>query len=289
MIFKKKPIIFAICLLAALAIYTAVSLWVSAEVLTVRRYQTDFGSGPSIRLAVLGDLHDHQFGQENQKLAEKVRAQEPDLILLLGDMLNGTSDSAEVPVRLIAQLRDIAPVYYALGNHELEYMEQGHPELIRELEEAGAVVLEREYLDLTVGDAKLRLGGMYEYAFGLNGNNDAAAASEEVLEFLTEFQDTDRLKIMMSHRPDSFIFGDASRVWEIDLVVSAHNHGGQVVLPFLGGAFGGDQGWFPEYVHGLYTKDNLRLFITSGLGTDQEKFPRFNNPPEIAVLDVSLP
>ena len=76
---------------------------------------------------------------------------------------------------------------------------------------------------------------MYEYAFGLNGNNDAAAASEEVLEFLTEFQDTDRLKIMMSHRPDSFIFGDASRVWEIDLVVSAHNHGGQVVLPFLGG------------------------------------------------------
>ena len=86
----------------------------------------------------------------------------------------------------------------------------------------------------------------------------------------------------------SFIFGDASQVWDIDLVISAHNHGGQVVLPFAGGLYGGDQGWFPQYVHGLYHKDNLRLFITSGLGTDREKFPRFNNPPEIAVLDVTL-
>ena len=63
MIFKKKPFIFAICLLAALAIYTAVSLWVSAEVLTVRRYQTDFGSGPSIRLAVLGDFTTTSLGR----------------------------------------------------------------------------------------------------------------------------------------------------------------------------------------------------------------------------------
>lgn len=286
---KRKLVWIPVLAAAALGIYLAVSFWVSSNWLVVRKFQTGFGqSGGTVRLAVLGDLHDHEFGEHNRELAEKVKEQEPDLILLLGDMLNGSSSSASVPLELIELLKETAPVYYALGNHELEYEEKGHPELIRELEEAGAEVLEKEYVDLTVGGVKLRLGGMYEYAFGLNGNNDALAAPEDVLDFLMEFQDTDRLKIMMSHRPDSFIFGDASQVWDIDLVISAHNHGGQVVLPFAGGLYGGDQGWFPQYAHGLYEKDNLRLFITSGLGTDREKFPRFNNPPEIAVLDVTL-
>lgn len=286
---KRKLVWIPVLAAAALGIYLAVSFWVSSNWLVVRKFQTGFGqNGGTVRLAVLGDLHDHEFGEHNRELAEKVKEQEPDLILLLGDMLNGSSSSASVPLELIELLKETAPVYYALGNHELEYEEKGHPELIRELEEAGAEVLEKEYVDLTVGGVKLRLGGMYEYAFGLNGNNDALAAPEDVLDFLLEFQDTDRLKIMMSHRPDSFIFGDASQVWDIDLVISAHNHGGQVVLPFAGGLYGGDQGWFPQYAHGLYEKDNLRLFITSGLGTDREKFPRFNNPPEIAVLDVTL-
>ena len=91
---------------------------------------------------------------------------------------------------------------------------------------------------------------------------------------------------MLSHRPDSFIFGDASVVWDVDLVISGHNHGGQVIIPFKGGLFGGDQGWFPEYVHGIYKVGNMQMFITSGLGSDRQKLPRFNNPPEIAVVTV---
>ena len=125
----------------------------------------------------------------------------------------------------------------------------------------------------------MRLGGLYDYAFGLNGNNDALAAPNDTLSFLKDFQNTDRMKIMLSHRPDSFIFGDASKVWDVDLVISGHNHGGQVVIPFFGGLYGGDQGWFPEYIHGMYQKDNILLFETSGLGSDKQKLPRFNNPP----------
>ena len=199
-----------LCLIAALAAYVGISLWVSANVLVVRRYQAEFGGGGrTVRLVVLGDLHDHQFGKNNQKLAARVREQEPDLILLLGDMLNEGSDSAEVPEELIRQLRDTAPVYYAMGNHEWNYMKNGHPDLIRELENAGAVVLDKEYADIEVKGLSLRLGGMYDYAFGLNGNNDALAAPEDTLEFLNDFQNTDRLKIMMSHRPDSFKIGRA--------------------------------------------------------------------------------
>lgn len=91
---------------------------------------------------------------------------------------------------------------------------------------------------------------------------------------------------MLSHRPDSFIFGEASKVWDVDLVISGHDHGGQVVIPFLGGLYGGDQGWFPEYVHGMYQKDNILLLVTSGLGSNRQILPRFDNPPEVAVLTI---
>ena len=92
---------------------------------------------------------------------------------------------------------------------------------------------------------------------------------------------------MLSHRPDSFVFGAASATWDVDLVISGHLHGGQVVLPLLGGVFGGDQGLFPRYVHGIYEKDRLTLAVTSGLGSQPERLPRFNNPPEVMVLDLS--
>lgn len=219
-------------------------------------------------------------------MAEKIREIDPDLIFIDGDMLNGESENAEVPVTLIRELKDTAPIYYALGNHEIDYMENGHPELTEELEAAGAVVLDKEYVDVEVDGIQIRLGGMYDYAFGLNGNNDASSAPDDTRSFLEDFQNTDRLKIMLAHRPDSFIFGDASKVWDVDLVISGHNHGGQVVLPFLGGLYGGDQGFFPEYVHGMYEKDNFQMLVTSGLGSDRQKLPRFNNPPEIAVLEI---
>ena len=87
-------------------------------------------------------------------------------------------------------------------------------------------------------------------------------------------------------RPDSFIFGDAASVWDVDLVVSGHDHGGQVVVPFAGGVFGGDQGYFPKYVHGMYEKERLHLFVSSGLGSANEPLPRVNNLPEVAVVEI---
>lgn len=184
----------------------------------------------------------------------------------------------------------------ALGNHELDYIGtaegkkmQKHPEnseLVKDLTDAGACVLEEGYRDVEIGGCKVRIGGMYEYAFALDGDNSAENLTGNVRDFLEEFQNTDRYKIMLCHRPDSFVFGDASDYWKIDLVISGHDHGGQVVIPFKGGLYGGDQGWFPPYVHGLYRTGRIRLFVTSGLSSEKQKLPRWNNRPEIAVLNV---
>lgn len=273
--------------MSVIVLLLMLDLRISTNYIVIKDYKVDFDNiETAFTAVVISDLHDHQFKEENRQLAEKIAQLQPDIVLMVGDMLSAGSEDSSVACSLIDQIKEIAPVYYALGNHEKDYMENGHPDLIEELESAGAVVLEKKYVDLEINGTLVRLGGMYDYAFGLDGNDTAMSAPEDVLAFLEDFQNTDRVKIMLSHRPDSFIFGDASEVWDIDLVISGHNHGGQVVLPFLGGLYGGDQGWFPTYVHGLYEKGNLQLFITSGLGSDRQKLPRFNNPPEVAVLVI---
>ncbi|MEE1086806.1 MAG: metallophosphoesterase [Schaedlerella sp.] len=278
---------FIIIFLIGVLFYVMISLYISYCVLTVHTYnfQSDKVKD-EIKFVILSDLHDHEFGLGNEELIVKTRELSPDLILILGDMLNNNSENVKVSCELVKKLTQIAPVYYALGNHEISYMEQ-HSDLVWMLEQSGAVVLDKEFVDLNIAGTEIRLGGLYDYAFGLNGENKAEVTPNNVKHFLEEFQETEYLKIMMSHRPDSFIFGNASEYWDIDLVLSGHNHGGQVVLPFAGGVYGGDQGYFPEYVHGLYEKDGMNIFVTSGLSSNQKILPRFNNPPEIAVIICS--
>ena len=276
-------------LLLALALWTAAGVRQSYRDPVVRTWTVPVQhlSAP-VRAVVMADLHNRDFGEDNRVLAELTADAEPDLILLDGDIVNADAADAGVAVSLALALKDIAPVYYAWGNHELDYLSAGTSPLREELEAAGAAVLDREWTDLTVNSAALRLGGLYDYAFAMDDFNtcDPERMDPEIYDFLTAFQDTDRCRIMLSHRPDSFIFGEAAATWDVDLVISGHDHGGQVVLPLLGGVFGGDQGMFPAYVHGICEKDGLTLAITSGLGSQREALPRFRNPPEIMVLDL---
>ena len=58
---------------------------------------------------------------------------------------------------------------------------------------------------------------------------------------------------MLSHRPELF---EAYVNCGVDLVLSGHAHGGQFRLPFIGGLVAPNQGLFPKYDAGLYTKDD---------------------------------
>ena len=200
-------------------------------------------------------------------------------------MLNADSDDISWLLSEIERLSAKVPVYYALGNHELAYM-AAHPDLITQLEEAGAIVLDEQYVDVEIAGNAVRIGGFYDYAFSrTDAKTTADTMDAQDHAFLSDFCDTLRLKIMLSHRPDSFVFSDASAIWQIDYVLCGHNHGGQVRLPFLGGVFGGDQGYFPPYEDGLHSFAVMNMIITRGLSSNPKILPRFNNLPEIVVLD----
>lgn len=99
---KKK--VWTVCIIICVfaAVYAAVSIWISCNYLVVRNFRQESAEiSGEIRFVVLSDLHDHQFGKNNEELIEKVSQQHPDFILMDGDMLNDTSSDAEVVCSLI--------------------------------------------------------------------------------------------------------------------------------------------------------------------------------------------
>ena len=101
-------------LLAAVLLYGfASSLFLHIESVSV---VTDVVS--PIRIVHLTDLHNAQFGKGNAKLTDKVAAQNPDLIIMSGDMLNEDDPNYEIVTALISDISSIAPVYFGYGNHE---------------------------------------------------------------------------------------------------------------------------------------------------------------------------
>lgn len=277
-------------LLMIFILFIVIEVVISYKCLTITNYKIKTGKvKENIRIVLISDLHDSTFGENNKRLISKIRKCKPDLILFDGDMINEESKDPHVAVDLVKRLKKTAPIYYALGNHETGYLERKTSDLYGQLKKAGAVVLEKNYEDIKVKNSAFRIGGLYEYAFAVDGEGKMSKKDMQagVGEFLMNFEDTNAFKIMMSHRPDSFIFGQAADTWKIDLVASGHAHGGQVIIPGRGGLYGADQGWFPKYVDGIHHFKTVKnMIITRGLGSNKEKLPRFNNIPEIVVIDL---
>ena len=240
-----------------------------------------------IRIVQLTDLHNSEFGKGNERLIRKVAEQEPDLILLTGDMLNQYEERTDVPVELIRELAQIAPVYASYGNHEEQHEKNYGTDLRAVFTEAGATVLEYDWVDVEIRDQALRIGGIYGYCMAgyyLKTNE----ADEMETAYLDSFCDTDRTKLLLCHMPVAWIKYGSLDYWNTDYIFAGHAHGGQVRIPFVGGLYAPDQGRFPGRCEGLFFSrdEEHTLVLSRGLGTSKSKLPRFNNIPEILVLDL---
>ena len=274
-------------LLAAAIIGVLLSITICAFAVRTVTYTVALQNLSSpLRLVLLSDLHGKSFGRENSRLIAKIQEQSPDAIFLDGDMIDRSADPTDVQelLRLIERLHEIAPVYFAPGNHELEYM-QTDTSLLTQVAEAGAVVVNDSYADVTLAGQPLRIGGTMGHAFYFGRSEEEFSSSPEY-QFLKAFEDTEVPKICLAHMPDTFIFNGAYNLWNVDLILSGHTHGGLIRLPFIGGLYAPMQGWFPEYDQGYFRLgEHMQMVITSGLA-GHGVIPRINNPPEIVVIDL---
>lgn len=176
-------------------------------------------------------------------------------------------------------MMEIAPCYYVTGNHEARVSE--YDELKTGMEAVGVVILEDEKTEVGLVNSAITLIGVNDpsyqtdYLFG-----DAETVMREKLSEL--HSDEDGFTVLLSHRPELFEVYASSGV---DIVLSGHAHGGQFRLPFVGGLVAPNQGLFPKYDAGLYTKENTNMIVSKGIGNSILPF-RFNNRPEVILIEL---
>lgn len=260
--------------------------YISSKSLTINEYTVEESVTSSIRILQLSDLHNAEFGDNNEELIDLVKKQSPDLIVMSGDMINRDEENLDIITYLISSLSDAAPIYYGYGNHEVDWIESFGTDLEDKLTQAGAVVLNNSYRDVSVSDSELRIGGYMGYYRqpGMFTQDDVQKKSE--LDFANDFENTDRLKILINHIPTQWVDWDYINIYPVDIVFSGHYHGGAIRIPIIDqGLYAPYVGWFPPYTKGLFSGTQAKCVLSTGL-VSEHNIPRLNNPPEIVVVDV---
>jgi predicted MPP superfamily phosphohydrolase len=192
-------------------------------------------------------------------VVDAVAAIESDLVLFTGDMIDSGESLAWI-APLFSRLRGRLGQFAILGNHDLSH---GAPRIYRALLKAGFSILEGRWTVIETEGARVVLGGT-SYPWGRR--LDLAGAPEG------------DVHVLLSHSPD--LFPTAAR-HGIDLMLSGHNHGGQVRIPVIGPVLMPSRysRWLDR---GFFRRGDTLLHVSPGIGA---KHPlRINCPPEIVRI-----
>ena len=215
-----------------------------------------------LTFALVADLHNCPFDDALDAMAEA------GLILVAGDVTNrhrrGPPPLADAFLREAPRL---APVYYALGNHEKRM--RGAGAWRQKILDSGARLLDNEAILLR---PDVMLGALSSQPKVHPDLRDAS-----VVDTLAAF---DGFRLLMCHHPEYYPQHVAGH--GIDLTLSGHAHGGQVRIGGQG-LYSPGQGLLPRYTAGWY--DDRHLLVSRGM-SNHAIVPRINNPCELIILTL---
>jgi predicted MPP superfamily phosphohydrolase len=236
------------------------------------------GLARPLRIAQISDIH---VGQnltvpELRGFVERVNATEPDLICITGDIVDSPRTDCAVFLPVLAELRARFGVCAILGNHDHS---AGAERVMAALQQLTPFrVLRDGAVTLELGTARLHVIGLddrgRDWARGVESDGrladllDAAPPGLPVL--------------LLSHRPDIFRQAAAARV---SLTLSGHTHGGQLAVPWFGGARRNLAEFVTAFDRGLYQSGTSYLYVNSGLGVTGQRIRLFT-PREISIFEL---
>lgn len=226
-----------------------------------------------VRVVQLTDLH---FGRlqgiaQVRRWVEGALESQPELIVITGDFVDHqiTDPDLDALVGVLSRLRAPLGVFAVPGNHDHGSFKHDIADLISPLEAVGIGFLVNQNLRLR---DDLVLAGVDDLWLG---KPDLKAALETVPD--------GPAVILMAHNPDQLVKVPA----RVDLTLSGHTHGGQIVLPVVGALqTGSDYG--QRFAQGFVRADGetgALGFVSRGLGTTLLPI-RFGCPAELVVLDL---
>ncbi|HDR6313283.1 TPA: metallophosphoesterase, partial [Bacillus cereus] len=242
----------------------SIFLYVQNNLISITEVNIKSSKIPSVfkgyKILQISDLHNKKFGDNQETLIQKVKGENPDIVVITGDLIDSKSYDAEVSMELIRELVKEYHVYFVTGNHEK--WSGKYNDLEKQLKKHHVTVLRNEHVTIQKEEQKINLLGIDDPEF-LTGNRDEGNIVKNEISKAKFEMPPDTYNVLLSHRPE-FLTEYADE--QIDLVLSGHAHGGQVRLPFIGGLVAPNQGLLPTYTAGLYEKQNTSMVVNRGLG-----------------------
>lgn len=262
---------FAVIPLAAYAQFIA-PYEVVLEQATVRLPEERAGESPLI-VGVLSDMQMATVSDHERQAVRRLMEHVPDIILLPGDIFEGS------PEAFLAALPEIQQLLSLLSAPGGVWIVPGDSDVSPRFElvtlGTDARVLRDEVVDIHVRDRHVRVLGVEQM-----GDPERALPEFESL------PGNDDIRLVLVHRPHNVEW--LERGSRVDLVIAGHTHGGQVGLPFVGPVYVGSPLPYEVAAGGLHDVDGRRLYVSRGLGMKRHQSPqiRFLSPPEITLLTL---
>lgn len=236
-------------------------------------------SEDGFRIVQISDFHSKRFGKDQGKIIEKVREEQPDLIVITGDLVDSRRGNIEAAMSFVRGIISFAPVCYVAGNHEIRMKE--YRQICAGLKETGVTILENEGITIPCGGKGIRLIGLPDPSAisGTQGDFEEWVL-DEIKRVVQRERRDGMFNVLLIHRPE--LFGLYSSCG-VDLVFCGHAHGGQVRLPYLGGIIAPNQGFFPEYTEGVHREGKTTMIISRGIGNSLAPQRVWNRPEIISV------
>ncbi|MGW8061862.1 metallophosphoesterase [Streptomyces ziwulingensis] len=217
------------------------------------------------RIAVVSDIHlGPVLGRGfAQKVVDTVNSTQPDLIAVVGDLVDGSVKDLGPAAAPLARLRARHGAYFVTGNHE--YF-SGAEQWVAEVRRLGLLPLENARTELP--------------HFDLAGVNDVAGEDEgQGPDYARALGDRDRTRacVLLAHQPvqihDAVDHG-------VDLQLSGHTHGGQL---WPGNLIAGAAN---PTVAGLDRYGDTQLYVSRGAGAWGPP-TRVGAPSDVTVIELA--
>jgi len=250
----KKKYNYAACLTILLSVMYLGYGWFLAHNVTEVDYtlSTDKAINPT-RIVFFSDSHvgatfdGEGFAEELQKIQDS----NPDIVLITGDYVDGSTKYADfvVATAALGGLDTTYGVYYIYGNHDRNFYllnkEYSEEMFISEFEKNNITILQ---------DDIVKLPGNIT----LIGREDADDETRLPIADLVSLSDTSSYLIDMNHQPNDY---DAEEASGVDLVLSGHTHGGQLMPIRQVGKWIGAT----DKIYGYEKRANTSFIVTSGI------------------------
>jgi len=261
------------------------SLFIEPNWINTKSYNIDNPSIPNVfsgkKIIFLSDFHCGAYysPEKIRNIVEKTNKLKPDLILLGGDYMDASPSYIEPFFDELKNLQAPLGIYGVLGNHDRSRRDtEVKKNILQAMTKANIKPLNNDAGWINLNGNRIKIGGI----------GDLRTDRVDLTPTVKDVQANDFV-ILLSHNPDfaenlmkdKIYLQDSQKV---DLMVSGHNHGGQLNLfgfwaPILPSNYG------QKYVAGRIKTNFGEVIVSKGVGTTILPM-RFFARPEITILNL---